>query len=470
MSNLSSARRIYLIGLKGVGMTALAQIIKAQGKEVWGVDSAEHFFTERVLAKAGVECLENFSAEHLNRQIDLVIYSTAYTAASNVEVKAAQAKGLKMMTYPEALGELTREAQAVAVAGSHGKTTTTAWLAHVLQAANLSPAALVGSEVKQWGGNVLTGTGELFVFEADEYQNKFQHYSPHAMVLTSIQWDHPDWFKTPEDYFVAFVEFLKKLPADGFVVANYDDALVKKAVAAANLKPEQIVTYGLKNGYWQMLRMWLDEGKWYFSVHCGEEFKGDFWLKLIGSHNVSNALAVIACASRLGVDLEVIRTALATFEGTTRRFEEKGKLTNAVTLIDDYAHHPAEVRATLKAARAFYPFKNIRVVFQPHTFSRTQALLSDFATAFADADEVVVLPTYSSTREQGGGVNSEQLTNEVQKNHPLCLYKQSIAEAATYLADTANRRDIVITMGAGDVWQVGDLLIKQFGLTSGSEF
>lgn len=470
MSVLSQARRVYFIGLKGVGMTALAQICRARGMEVWGSDTKEHFFTEEPLKKSGIECLEGFSAKNLERAIDLIICSTAYTEENNEEVKAARVKNLPIMTYPEALGELTGEYKSIAVAGSHGKTTTTAMLAHVLQVAGLSPSALVGSLVPQFDGNALVGSGDSFIFEADEYQNKFQFFSPQKIIVTSIEWDHPDFFHTPEDYFSAFVSFIKKIPTEGFVVGCYDDLEVKRAVAEANLKPEQVVTYGLQNGNWQMVRMWLDEGRWHFSAREGEEYRGEFWLKLIGSHNVANALAVIACASKLGVDLELIRQGLASFEGTARRFEIKGKLQNGMTVVDDYAHHPSEIAATLKAARSFYPYKNIRCIFQPHTFSRTEALLQDFAQSFAEADEVVLIDTYASAREQGGKVTSQDLVRELTIRNIKVVYKPTIAEAAEYLAQTAGRSDLVITMGAGDVWQVGDILIKKFGTVESKDY
>jgi len=462
MSLLSEAKRIYCIGIKGVGMTALAQILKSQGKEVWGSDTAEVFFTAEVLQKSGIEYLEGFTADHLNRPIDLVIRSTAYTE-DNIEVATALHKKLPIITYPEALGELTTQCKSIAVAGSHGKTTTSALLAYVLKIAGLSPLAVIGSAVPQFGGNALVGSGEWFVFEADEYQNKFQYFKPQNILLTSIQWDHPDFFKTSEDYKQAFINFLKKLPADGYVVACYDDQAVQQAVVEAGLRSEQIVSYGLQSGSVTLVRMWLDEGRWHFSCQQGEEYLGEFWLRLIGSHNVANAMAVIAMARKLGVDIEVIRQALASFEGTARRFEQKGKLTNGVTVVDDYAHHPAEIAATLKAARSFYPYKNIRCVFQPHTFSRTQALLPEFGTSFTEADEVILIDTYSSARENKGSVGSQELATEIQKHHPKVIYKSNITEAADYLINTSTRSDLVITMGAGDVWQVGDKLIEKFG-------
>lgn len=464
---LDQAQKIYMIGIKGVGMTGLAQLLQAQGKTVWGSDVAEDFFTSTVLKRHGLECFEGFSESHLERPIDLIIYSSAWV--ENSEIRAAKARNIPMLSYAEALGEFTKTHKSIAVAGSHGKTTTTALLAHVLQTAGLNPIALVGSRVMQFEGNALLGGGDIFIFEADEYQNKFQYYFPFAVVLTSVDWDHPDFYPTPQEYNAAFINFMKRLPADGFAVACYDDEEVKKVITEAGLSSEQLSTYGLRAGFWQMVRMWLDEGRWHFSVKAGEEFHGNFGLKLIGSHNVQNALAVIACAQKLGIDMEAIRTALASFEGTARRFQIKGKLTNGVTVVDDYAHHPNEIKNTLKAARAFYPYKIIRTVFQPHTFSRTQALLAGFASAFDDSDEVIILETYASARENGRSSNTHTLVEEVRKKHPKVVFFSTIQETVDYLVNSASRSDAVITMGAGDVWQVGDELIKKFGTVEGRD-
>ncbi|HCU47931.1 TPA: UDP-N-acetylmuramate--L-alanine ligase [Patescibacteria group bacterium] len=466
---LDSAQNIYMIGIKGQGMTGLALILKSRGKNVSGSDTEEKFNTDQVLRQANISFTENFKAANLPKHCDVVIYSSAYTDA-NPEMPAAEQAGLPMLSYAEALGELTKIQKSIAVAGTHGKTTITAMLAYVLEQAGLAPLALIGSPVKQFASNALTGSGELFVFEADEYQNKFNFFTPWAVVLTSIDWDHTDWFKTPDDYRGAFTEFLKKVPPDGVVVANYDSAEVKTAMAEAGLKDNQVISYGLFSGDWQMLRMWLDQGRWYFSVLKNNEHMGDFELQLVGSHNVANAIAVIALASYLGIDLDVVRRALADFEGTTRRFEFKGRLNNSAIVIDDYAHHPREIMATLKAARNFYPYKNIRVVFHPHTYSRTAALLKDFAKSFSDADEVVVLDIYASARETKGDITSQHLVDAIKKHHPKVVLQPTIADAAGYLSNSLTRSDLVITMGAGDVWRVGDELIKKFGLMTGPEF
>lgn len=466
---LDSANKIYMIGIKGQGMTGLALILKSQGKTISGSDTEEKFNTDDVLRRASISFSEGFKASNVPNKCDLIIYSSAYSE-TNEEYKVAQKNNIPLMAYAQALGELTQNKKSIAIAGSHGKTTITAMLAYVLEQAERSPLALIGSQVKQLNSNALTGSGELFVFEADEYQNKFKFFNPWAVVLTSIDWDHTDFYKTPDDYQAAFVEFLKKIPADGLVIANFDSPQVKKVVVEAALKVEQIISYGLTNGRWQMLRMWLDQGRWFFSVLKGEEYLGDFELQLIGSHNVSNALACLALASHLGIDLDVIRRALASFEGTSRRFELKGRLTNSAIVIDDYAHHPKEIVATLKAARDFYPYKNIRVVFHPHTYTRTAALLEDFARSFAGADEVIVLDIYASAREVKGAITSQNLVEAIKKHHPKVVYQPTIADAVKYVSADLTRSDAVITMGAGDVWRVGDELIKKFGLMTGPEF
>lgn len=468
MSIFDQARKIYLIGIKGVGMTALAQVLKAMGKNVTGSDTNEEFFTDQVLIRAGISFESGFKSEHLNRGYDLVIKSTAYSE-DNEEIKEAHRRQIKVIDYPEALGELTKNQPSIAVTGSHGKTTTSALLAYVLQACGVSPTALVGSEVIQWQGNALIGSGQWFVFEADEYQNKLRYYYPQIVILTSIDWDHPDFYKDKEIYRQAFVDFLKKIPKDGYLVANYDDQEVRKAVAEAGLQPEQLVTYGLNNGYWRLVRSWLEEGRWNFAVEAGDEFVDNYNFRLIGGHNVANALAVIACAKKIGLDMDQVKHAIQSFEGTRRRFENKGRLTNNVVLVDDYAHHPSEVSTTLRGARAFYPYKNIRVVFHPHTFSRTDALQDNFSTCFNEADEVIVLDIYGSAREKQGNMNSQKLVEKISEHHKNVKYLATIDEVVNYLSSGLTRSDLIITMGAGDVWKVGQKLIDEFGLTTGSE-
>jgi UDP-N-acetylmuramate--alanine ligase len=455
--DLKTAKKIYMIGIKGVGMTAIAQVLKLRGAEVTGSDTHEKFFTDEVLEKSGIKFYEGFDAENLaTEKPDLVIYSTAYTD-ENPELAAARKSGLETLSYPEALGEILKEGFGIAVSGTHGKTTTTAILGFVLQELGSDPTVIVGSAVPQLGGNARAGDGKYVVVEADEYQNKFLYFDPRAIILTSAEYDHPDFFKTPEDYFDAFRKFVAKIPADGFLIACVDDKNVKEIAEAAKCK---IIFYGLFGGDWQAKNIIQKNGGMEFEVFEKGESRGVFKIQLLGNHNVVNALAVISTARALGFDLEKIRAALEKFSGAVRRFEIKGEA-NGVLVIDDYGHHPTEIRVTLEAARQKYPDKKIWCVFHPHTFTRTKALLSDFSKSFGAADKTIVIDIYGSAREVVGGVSSRDLVEEIKKEGKDALYIPTIPEAAEFLAKEVKNGDVVITMGAGDVWRVGELLLEK---------
>jgi UDP-N-acetylmuramate--alanine ligase len=490
--DLKTAKKIYFIGIKGVGMTAIAQVLKLRGADVVGSDTHEKFFTDEVLTKSGIKFYEGFDAAHLAAEKpDLVIYSTAYTD-ENVELATARKSGVAILSYPEALGQILKEGFGIAVCGTHGKTTTTAMLGFVLQELGADPTVIVGSAVPQLGGNARAGRGEHVVIEADEYQNKFLYFYPQAIVLTSAEYDHPDFFKTEEDYFDAFRKFVAKIPADGFLVACADDKNVKEISASP---PGKIISYGLSAGDWQAkinpspsLPLEKGEGGVSFEVLEKGESRGIFKIKLLGNHNVANALAVIAVAKELGFDLGKIREALEKFSGAVRRFEIKGEAAG-VLVIDDYGHHPTEIRVTLEAARQKYPDKKIWCVFHPHTFTRTKALLSDFSKSFGAADKTIVIDIYGSAREVTGGVSSQDLVelingvtpcvafarseatpprrgvsltrSAIKKEGKDALYIPTIKEAADFLVREVKNGDVVITMGAGDVWRVGELLLEK---------
>ncbi|MFA5413475.1 MAG: UDP-N-acetylmuramate--L-alanine ligase [Patescibacteria group bacterium] len=484
--DLKTAKKIYMIGIKGVGMTAIAQVLKLRGAEVTGSDTHEKFFTDEVLEKSGIKFYEGFDVVNLEKEKpDLVIYSTAYTD-ENPELAAARKSGVTILSYPEVLGEILKEGFGIAVSGTHGKTTTTAMLGFVLQELGADPTVIVGSAVPQLGGNARAGRGEHVVIEADEYQNKFLYFDPRAIVLTSAEYDHPDFFKTPEDYIDAFRKFVAKIPTDGFLVACADDKNVLEISKSAKCK---IISYGLTAGDWQARlpaspklqrgeparqakniiqknggNMPPHQNFWCggveFEVFEKGESRGVFKIQLLGNHNVANALAVIATAKELGFDLEKIREALEKFSGAVRRFEIKGEV-GGVLVIDDYGHHPTEIRVTLEAARQKYPDRRIWCVFHPHTFTRTKALLKDFSKSFGGADKIIVIDIYGSAREVAGGVSSRDLVEAIKKEGNDALYIPTISEAAEFLAKEVKSGDVVITMGAGDVWRVGELLLEK---------
>lgn len=451
--DLNTIKKAYLIGIKGVGMAAVAQILRAHGAEVSGSDTSEHFFTEEVLARAEIPYVESFDVLSVPSDADVVIYSTAYTETNNPEVRRAREMGLWIMSYPEFLGSLTKQKFSIAVCGTHGKTTTSALLAHVLFGAGLDPSAVVGSRVLNWDGGALSGTGKYFVFEADEYQNKFFYYSPWAIILTSVDWDHPDFFPTHTEYKKAFLEFLKKIPVSGFAVVNGDDAEVINLTKESGVR---MVTYGFHedNKYIVRILELVSDGTQRMSVSRGAEVYGEFILRIPGKHNAMNACAVVAMCAELGINNDRITESLENFLGTSRRFEIIGER-NGILYIDDYAHHPEEVKATLAAAQSRYSGRRVIAVFQPHTFTRTQALLEEFAQSFDGATRVYLLEVYGSVREQRGGVSSRDLADHINRySFGKAEFSNSVSETVETIRKYAESGDIVIALGAGNVWEV----------------
>lgn len=464
--DFSKVKTIYMIGIKGVGMTMLAEFLAHEGFLISGSDIAESFMTDTVLAKAGITVHQGFSAEHLDQAFDLVIYSMAYTSENNEEFKMALDKKFKMVNFAEALGAVFNSHHGIAVCGSHGKTTTTAWLGFVLKECGLEPNCLVGARVSQFDGAGLTGSSNYLVIEADEYKNKLQYFNPRMVLLNNVDYDHPDFFPTIESYETVFAEFIKKIPKSGVLVANFDDKIVKK-IAGSNCVGK-VISYGLnnKNATYSAQDIVWDKEKQYFKVWLNDEDGsselGTFATQLPGKHSVLNALAVIAASIELGAELHLIRRALEEFTGTARRLQVLGEFQGA-TIVDDYAHHPTEIQATLDSAKQKWPKKHIRVIFHPHTFSRTESLINDFAKSFSKANEVVVLPIYSSAREKEGTITNEGVAEAIKlhsKDTQKIMTVNSLDEAEKYLRETATDTDVIILMGAGDVFRVGEKLLE----------
>jgi len=437
-------------------MTAVAEILNARGIEISGSDTSEVFYTDAILKKNGIDFFETFEAGHIKDDIEAVVFSTAYSAENNVEIKTAQEKGIALLSYPEILGLLFREKLGIAVCGTHGKTTTSAILAQALSVAGVEPSAIVGSRVLDWDSSALSGKGEYFVAESDEYQNKLKFYDPWSVILTSVDWDHPDFFPDFESYKKVFKDFVARIPKIGFLVVWGDshDCLEVSEVANCN-----ILTYGFgqENDYKIINHQVSLEGQ-SFEVVFKEKNIGIFQTTLSGKHNVLNCTAVIALCNAKQLDLEKIRLALKDFKGTERRFQKIGMF-GQVILIDDYAHHPDEIKATLSGAKQRYEGKRIWTVFHPHTFTRTKALLQEFAQSFDDASRVVVIDIYGSAREVQGGVSSAELAELINKyHHGKAEHIATINEAIEYLKEKTEEFDVLITMGAGDVWKIGEKL------------
>lgn len=467
IKRLSECQHIHMIGIKGAGMTALAELLVARGIGVTGSDVAEIFFTDAILRNAGIVFTEKFAPENIPPQAQAIIYSTAYGPEKNPELAAAVASGKPVWSYPEALGMLTQEKLTLAVCGTHGKTTTSALLADTLKFCGLDPSAIVGSRILAWQGNALAGSGAHLVLEADEYQNKLAHYAPYGSILTSLDWDHPDFFSDTTSYERVFQAFVARLPRHGVLVYCADSAAV---VRVATQAPCHKISYGflpgadfLINDYTPVPAGFVGTAqavKQNFSLRTGEKELGQFSLRLAGRHNAQNAAAVVALALFLKQDLNRIRQALAQFVGTERRFEYLGERYGAL-IFDDYAHHPEEIRVTLAAFRELYPLRRLRVIFHPHTFTRTKTFLSEFAQSFEAADEVIVLPVYGSAREAQGGVSANDLVDCINRfSRGKARFGSDQVASAKEIEETLGHQDVIITMGAGNVWEISHRLAR----------
>ena len=450
--DLKNIKKVHVIGIKGSGVVAVVEVLLSMGIEITGSDTHEKFFTDQVLQKLGVKYFEEFSENNIPSDVGLVVYSTAYREDNNVEMVEAKKRSLPMMSYPEVLAELFNERYGLAVTGTHGKTTTSAMLADVLKKCGKDPSAIIGSRVTEWGSNALTGKGELFVLEADEFQNKLKMYEPKAAILTSVDWDHPDFYPTFREYKKAFVDFVMKIPKIGTLIFWGDSVDVVDISAMAKCN---VVKYGFNKNN-DVIISKIDSQK--FNLSFREKDLGDFETQLVGDHNLLNASSVVALCYVLNVDMESVRLALKSFLGTSRRFEIIGERNGAI-LIDDYGHHPEEVKVTLKGAREIYSKKNIIAVFHPHSYSRTEALLQDFAQSFDSADQVVVLDIYGSAREATGKVSSKDLVNLINKYTPgKAEHIPTIDEVVEFLRDKIGENDIVLCIGAGNVFEVAEKL------------
>ncbi len=451
---MEELKKIYIIGIEGAGTSALALMYKELGYDVSGSDNGDHFYGD-VLAKKGIKVFDGYDADNLPQNVSMVVYSTAIKE-NNPELFEATKRNLKKVTYPEALAELFNKKIGVAICGTHGKTTTTALLAFVLNKLNLQPNAIVGSKVLDWNGNSLVGKGDYFVIEADEYQNKLRYYNPWSVILTGIDYDHPDFYKNFADYKKVFADFVKKIPGHGFLFYCNDDRDVVEVSELATCKKfsygfSENSDYKIKN---EKILITEKEISQTFEVFNKNKLLGKFKVKILGRHNVLNATTVIAFCHNLNLDLKKVGKVLNEFSGTARRFQYLGKNKGAI-LIDDYAHHPEEIKATLQTARSIYRDKEIIAVFHPHSFTRTEALLDDFAQSFGDCSKVIVLDIYGSARENSGKINSRDLVKKINRYFPgKAEYVPTVEEATKFLQKRIDKNQVIISIGAGDVWRV----------------
>jgi UDP-N-acetylmuramate--alanine ligase len=455
---MKSGSKIHMIGIKGVGMTMLAQFLVKDGYLVSGSDSSERFLTDKILKAAKIRVAQNFAPTNILTDVSLIIYSTAYNPQTNPELKAAIKSKTRVISYPEALAWIFNKHKGVAVVGSHGKTTTSAWLGFVAKECGLDPSVLVGSNVPQFKGASLHGDSKYLIAEVDEYQNKLRYFFPWMVVLNNIDHDHHDFFKTKASYIKAFRDFVRKIPKSGILVANFDDLEIRKL---SKLCRGQVISYGLKYKSADYLGKNIKLSK---DCQKFEVNNQNFSILLNGQHNISNSLAVIAASQALGLPMAKIKIGLAKFVGTERRAQILGEYNQAL-IIDDYAHHPTEIKATLLGLKQKYPKKKIISVFHPHTYTRTKSLLSEFSRSFLAADELILLDIYGSAREKQGGVSSSDLLLRIEKynkrngSNQKLKYIPGLEDCAAYLKSRLKPGDLLLLMGAGDVFRIGQKLL-----------
>lgn len=452
--------RIHLIGIGGTGISAIARLLLEMGYSVSGSDRAESQYT-RDLQSAGVTINIGHSPDNV-AGADLVVRSSAILD-DNPEVYAARAAHILVLKRSDFLGSLMDGKTGIAVAGTHGKTTTTSMIAWMLSALNQEPSFIVGGVLANLGVNARAGEGNTFVIEADEYDRMFLGLRPSIEVVTNIEYDHPDCYPTPADFQAAFVDFLYHLQAGGTLVACADDMGAYELIIKANKLDKKVITYGLRPEMADGNKLDVFTSTFAPNVKGGFTFNASVLgeaatveLQVPGKHNVSNALAALTVAKLLNLPLAAAATALGQFTGTGRRFEVRGEV-NGITVVDDYAHHPTEIRATLSAARARYPSRRLWAVWQPHTYSRTQALFTEFTAAFSDADEVIVTEIFQS-REPKQNFSSKQVVDAMPRP---AHFIAGLSDVSNYLVSNLHPGDVLLVLSAGDANEISTQVLNQ---------
>ena len=448
--------KFHFIGIGGISMSGLAELLLSEGFRVSGSDMQESDLTG-YLKKKGAEIFTPQSAGNIGDDIDIVVY-TAAIHDDNPELLEVRRRKLPEMTRAVFLGEIMKRYKtSIAVAGTHGKTTTTAMLSEILLKAGTDPTLSVGGMLPSIGGNFRIGSGDIFVTEACEYTNSFLSFHPTLGIILNVDADHLDFFKDINDIRDSFRKFAELLPPAGALVINSETFGYREIIKDL---PCKVITFGMedKEGFHPSDISFSDRGLPSFTIYNGSSPLGEVHLSINGTHNILNACAAAAAAFSEGVPESVIAEALSGYKGTERRFEHKG-FYKGVEVIDDYAHHPSEIRASLKAAREYSKGK-IWCVFQPHTFSRTKALLHEFAEALSSADEVVLADIYPARETDDLGISSEDVAHEIRALGREASYFDSFEKIEKYLSEKCIHGDLLITMGAGDVYKIGDSLLK----------
>lgn len=446
--------RIHLIGIGGIGMSGIASLLLNLGYEVSGSDVKDSA-TISELRSQGAEIKVGHQAENVE-VADLVVFSSAIPE-DNPELLRAKEKGLPVLQRAEMVARLMTRQKGIAISGTHGKTTTTAMVATVLEKNGLDPTVLVGGELDLIAGNAKLGTGDYFVTEADESDGSLLFMDPEIGVVTNIEVDHLDYYNSKEEIKQTFIQFLNKLPSTGKGIVCLDDAEISSMLTEVD---SELMTYGLtKRTDLRAKEIVLDKLGSKSTIYWQGKRLGELNLNVPGKHNLANALVAIGIGLHIGLEFEEISTGLKEFGGVKRRFERKGQYRKAM-IVDDYAHHPTELEATLNAAQNM-GFERIIAVFQPHRYTRTKFLMEEFSRAFDDADEIIITDIYSAGEDPISGVSAEKLIELIkQSTFVKAKFIPELEEVYEYLKGTVKSGDLVLTLGAGDIWKVGEKLVE----------
>lgn len=447
-------------------MSSLAFIMKSMGFKVYGVDISSSSMTER-LEKNGIKVFIGHDAKNLDIDTDIVVVSSAIPK-NNPEAKKALGRGIPIVKRSFLLGQIMNSKKGIAISGTHGKTTTTTMISLILQKAGVDPVAMIGGEVKNIGGNFLVGSGDYFVAEACEYDRSFLDITPNIAIITNIEEDHLDCYKDLGDIKNTFKKFVRQIDKDGLLVICADDINAMEVAKEADCK---VVGYGFgsKNrmqdtamsDYWEVEEVVQGNGEVRFTLSDGKSL-GEFVLHIPGKHNIADACASIIISDHLKIDMNLVKDVLSDFQGTNRRFQVKGEK-DGTLVIDDYGHHPTEIRSTLEGARKFYKGKKLIAVFEPHQYSRTYFLKKEFGASFGNADLVIVPDIYSvrDTEEDKRKISAQDLVEELQSNGVDAIYIPDYEGIVKYLNDKIDKKSVIMTIGAGSVYKIGDEYLRK---------
>jgi len=449
-------QHVHFIGIGGSGMNGIAGIMLGLGYKVTGSDLKTTAVTERLEA-LGVTCYAGHAGENLGNA-DIVVASTAIPP-TNVELVAAKERGLPVIHRGEMLAMLMDRQKGIAIAGAHGKTTTTSMISLVFEKNHLDPTIIIGGELTDIGGNAKLGKGEYLIAEADESDGSFLKLNPFIEIITNIEDDHLDYYKNVENIVAAFRKFVAKVPHDGLLIACLDNSRIRELLKEYD---RPCLTYAIEQNEadYTLRNLRLDKNTTAGDVYYRGDFLGCLELTVPGRHNLSNALATVVAGRFIGLSFDRIAAALKKFKGAGRRFQCMGEV-RGIKVVDDYAHHPSEIKATLNAARQM-KIGRVVGVFQPHRYTRTSLLGERFGTAFSDADIIIISDIYSAGEQPINGVSAKNIVSAIEENeHREVIYLPTRQEIVNYLVETVRPGDLILTMGAGDIWNAGVELVNR---------